>query len=132
MPASYQIDTSVRVIFSKAEGRLTDADLLAHHKKLRADPAFDWAFDQIYDLRDVTEIDVSDDTIRQLAERQPFLPSVQRAFVAESESARELAQKYFDYAGVDPEQARTFTDMDDARRWLYLDKVRSQAPKPPE
>ena len=128
MPASYKIDTAVRVIFSKAEGRVTDEELLAHQDRLREDPAFNLSFDQIYDYSDVTEINVSDDTIRQLAKRQPFLPSVQRAFVVKSDSVRGLAQKFLAYAELDPGQVKIFDDMEAARQWLYLDKVRSRPP----
>ncbi len=130
MPASYRIDTAVRVIFSKAEGRVTDEDLMAHQIRLREDTAFNWSFDQIYDYSDVTEINVSDDTIRQLAKRQPFLPSVKRAFVVKSDYVRGLAQKFLTYAELDPGQVKIFDDMEAARRWLYLDKVRSDPPKP--
>ena len=66
MPTSYQIDTAVRVIFSKAEGLLTDEDLLAHQNQLREDPAFNWSFDQIYDFREASEVRVTSDTVQDL------------------------------------------------------------------
>ena len=130
MPASYQIDITVRVIFSKAEGLLTDEDLLTHQNRLRVDPAFEWSFDQIYDFSDVTAIDVKDATLRRLVERQPFLDGVKRAFVANSDMTRDMTEKLLAYRDGAVEQAEIFDNMEAARRWLHLDKVRSNPPKP--
>ncbi len=130
MPASYRIDTAVRVIFSKAEGLLIDEDLLTHQNRLREDPAFNWSFDQIYDFGDVTAVDVTDVTVRRLVERRPFLPSVKRAIVVKSDVTRDLARKILAYTDADPEQMKIFSNTGAARRWLYLDKVGSDPPKP--
>ena len=130
MPASYRIDTAVRVIFSRAEGRLTDQDLLTHQDRLREDPAFQWSFDQIYDFSDVTAIDVTDATLRRLNERLPFLRGVKRAFVASSDMTRDLTERVSALRDVTMEQTRIFDDLEAARRWLHLDKVRSNPPKP--
>ncbi len=120
MPVSYHIDTASRVVFTRGTGRITDEDLLAYQDRLRGDPAFNSAFDQIYDLRQVTENVVSDATMRRLGERNPFLPSVRRAFITDTELTHSRVTTFLSLADVDPEQVRIFGDMAAARRWLYL------------
>ena len=120
MPASYRIDTAVRVIFSKAEGRLTDQDLLEHQSRLREDPVFNWSFDQIYDFGEVTEVDVTDDTLRRLMERQPFLQGVKRALVVRSDETRGMVEKLVAFRQTAAEQTKVFSSLEAARRWLRI------------
>ena len=122
MPVSYRIDTAARVVFSKVEGRVTDDECLAHQNRLRADPAFDRSFDYIYDMSEVTEADVSEDTIRLLTERNPFLPSVRRAIVAKTEQTGELARMFLAHTKADPNEVRVYASVEEARRSLYLPK----------
>ena len=120
MPVSYQIDTASRVVFTRGTGRITDDDVLAYQDRLRSDPAFNPAFDQIYDLSEVIESVVSDATLRRLGERNPFLPSVRRAFITTIESSHRHVETFLSMADLDSEQVRIFSDMAAARRWLYL------------
>ena len=128
MPASYRIDTAVRVIFSKAEGLLTDQDMLEHQSRLREDPAFNWSFDHIYDFSEVTAVEVADDTLDRLVERQPFLKGVKRAFVVNSDKTREMVERLLAHQETPLEQRDIFDTVEAARRWLHLDKVRSLPP----
>lgn len=120
MPVSYHIDTALRVVFTRATGRITGDVLLAYQDRLRNDPAFNSAFDQIYDLSEVTDNTVSQAAIGRLVKVNPFLPSVRRAFVTDTESTRSLVATFLSLADVDAEQVRIFAEPAAARPWLYL------------
>ena len=120
MPVSYHIDTALRVVFTRATGRISDDMLLAYQERLRNDPAFNSAFDQIYDLSEVTDNAVSEAAIGRLVEINPFLPSVRRAFVTDTEPTRSHVATFLSLADVDAEQVRIFAEPAAARRWLYL------------
>ena len=55
MSASYQIDKSLGLIFTTAQGVLTGQDILTHRQRLLDDPDFDPSYNQIIDLRDVVD-----------------------------------------------------------------------------
>ena len=119
MPVSYHIDTALRVVFTRATGRISYDMLLAHQDRLRNDPAFD----QIDDLSEVTDSTVSEAAIGRLVEINPFLPSVRRAFVTDTEPIRSLVATFLSLADVDAEQVRIFGELAAARQWLYLPQV---------
>ena len=120
MALSYHIDTSLRLVFSRAEATIRDADLLAHQDRLRSDPAFDPSFDQLFDYSQVEEMDITEATVRLLAARNPFMASVRRAFVVVSEPARQLTAQFLAAGGLRPEDSRIFNSVAEARRWLHL------------
>jgi len=59
MPTEFSVDTSRRLILTRASGTLTLADITAARRQLCADPAFDRTFNELFDLRDVTEVAIS-------------------------------------------------------------------------
>ena len=91
-----------------------------HQADLLAAPAFDASFDQLWDLREVTEISVTPDTVRQLASARSFKPGARRAVVAPNDLAFGLARMFQLLHDEAPEEFRVFRSVKGARSWLGL------------
>jgi hypothetical protein len=70
MPITLTIDTDKRVVYSALHGVITEAEFLAQPQRILAHPAFDPSFSEIIDLRGITDVQVSPETIRNLAMTQ--------------------------------------------------------------
>jgi hypothetical protein len=67
MPVVLKIDPQRKVVHSAFYGRITDAELLGHHKRIAADPDFNSQFADIVDFSDVTDPAITDSAIAALA-----------------------------------------------------------------
>jgi hypothetical protein len=67
MPVVLKIDLQRKVVHSAFYGRITDAELLGHHKRIAADPDFNSQFADIVDFSDVTDPAITDSAIAALA-----------------------------------------------------------------
>ena len=124
MPATYEVDLALRLVRTREWGVLTDEDLRQLYEKIRSDPAFDPTFRQLCDLRAVTQITTSVDTLRSLAQTQVFSPGVRRAFVVGRAVDFGLARLFQAYSEVEGQTVEVFREMNDAEAWLGLDPER--------
>jgi len=98
MPADFELDESRRIVFSRAWGALTDAELLDHmarvkeaHEQGRIDSR--WA--QIADFSAVTSMDgVSSSGVRGLAQGNPWHGDSIRVLVVPEDVQYGLARMY--------------------------------------
>lgn len=67
MPVVLKIDPHRRVVHSAFYGRITDAELLGHHKRIASDPDFNPQFADIVDFSDVTDPAITESAIAALA-----------------------------------------------------------------
>src|SRR6185369_13661418 len=81
MPASYRLDPARRLVLTHSSGVLTDREVREVYEAIRKDPAFESTFQQLCDLRDVTEITATVETLRDLARSHIFEAGTRRAFV---------------------------------------------------
>ena len=121
MPADFVIDSARGTVFSRAWGRLTNTDLLAAQDALRAHPAFDPAFRQLYDFTGVTDIAVTRDAFPAFRARAPFDHTARQAFVVGSTAAFGMARMYELLHDLDAGQFRVFREAHEARAWLGID-----------
>jgi hypothetical protein len=121
MPASYRIDKSLGVVFTKGQGVLTGQDILTHRQRLREDPDFDPSYNQLIDLRDVIEFPVSGAEMPGIASYNIFSETSRRAIVAEKDANFGMARMYEMCGPTNPDQLMVFRDMEAARRWLGFD-----------
>ena len=121
MPAKYWMDVPLRLVRTHEWGVLTDQDLRELYEQIRTDPAFEPSFRQLCDLREVTSITTSADTLRSLAQNQIFSPGARRAFVVGRAVDFGLARLFQTYSEVEGQTVEIFRDMIDAERWLGLD-----------
>jgi hypothetical protein len=123
MPVSYRIDAEAEIVFSEGSGCVTDAEALDHQDRLRADPNFRPHFRQLIDLRDMTKVEVSADTVLQLGERNPFGQGARRAAVVTDRFAYALLRMFQIFTQRSLDQFHIFDHIDAAREWLGLDLV---------
>ena len=121
MPASYRIDKSLGLVFTKGEGVLTGQDIRTHELRLREDPDFDPSYNQLIDLRDVIEFAASTEEMRTISTYHISNEKSRRAIVAEKDAHFGMARMYEMLRGVKPDQITVFRDMAEARHWLGLD-----------
>jgi hypothetical protein len=94
MPAGYTIDLERSLVLSRGWGVLTDRELLAHVRALTADPRFAQNFCQLGDLRDVTDVQITAATIREMVRLNPFWAGARRALVVTSDVVFGMARMY--------------------------------------
>ena len=121
MPADFYIDAQRRMVFSKVVGVLGRAEAVDHMDRLLRHPDFRPAFNQLADFRDVSEVKLSSDDVRELAGRTIFGPHSQRAFVVSSDLQFGLGRVFGSYRHIEGEKGITiFREMSEALRWLSL------------
>jgi hypothetical protein len=119
-------------------GAVTDRELLAHVRALTADPRFARNFRQPADRRDVTDVQVTASTIREMVRLNPFGAGARRALVITSDVVFGMARMYQILRDESLDELQIFRKMDDALQWLgiadakaELLSVLSQAPPIP-
>jgi phenylalanine-4-hydroxylase len=70
MPATLTIHSEKALVYSAFHGDVSEEEFLQNSETIRSHPNFDPSFSEIVDLRGVTELHASDDSLRQLAERE--------------------------------------------------------------
>jgi len=132
MPASYLIDQPRGVVFSRGCGVLTDEDLLAHGRVLRADARLTPGLRQIVDFRDVTKLDVTSEGVRKSAKNNPFGPETRRSFVAPLDETVGMLRMFGVYMDADTSQFRIFRTLEPAMEWVGLDPATAWPGEPPD
>jgi hypothetical protein len=119
MPAFYKIDKEHGLVMSTASGVFDLAAALGHQDKLLADPEFDPRFSQLWDLSQVTRVELSPQDVRRLAERRVFWSCAPRAILVNSDLefgfARmfEMLRENAGDTGI-----RVFRDLHEALEWV--------------
>jgi len=124
MPCSYVIDREKRLVISSAWDRVTFVEVRNHQDQLRADPAFDPAFNQLVDASAVTAIAATLDEVKRVATVRIFTPSSRRAFVAATPEVFGVGRLLGAHFGMGraPQQVNIFYDLPSALKWLGLDE----------
>ena len=125
MPFSYVVYKEHRLVVSAGSGLVTWEEIKARQDETKTDPSFDPTFNQIVDLRSVTEIQMSGDQARMLASRQIFSQESKRAFVATNPSIFGMGRMWEIYTEFSerPSQIRVFADLASALKWLGLESL---------
>jgi hypothetical protein len=129
MPASYEIDTTRRLVISRAWGTLTAQEVREHYREMAAERAFDPSFAQLADLRAVERIAIDPPDLGREALETVFGSHSPRAFVTGTGSQYEVARMYGTYAHFARQNVRVFRSMGDAERWLGLSVTGGDAPR---
>ncbi len=99
---------------------MTDGELLAHVPALTVDPRFVRHFHQLAALRDVTDVEVTASTVREMARLNPYGDGSRRAVVVTSDVLFGMARMYKILRDEPTDQLEIFRKLDDALRWLGI------------
>jgi hypothetical protein len=122
MPTRYVIDKERRLVVSSAWDRVSYQEMVTHRNRLRDDPAFNPAYDQLVDGRAVTGLDVSLEQAKEFASTSLFSSHSRRAFVASNLEVLGIARLAEAYSGAPRgrEEVRVFYELSAALEWLGL------------
>jgi hypothetical protein len=124
MPISHRIDKSLGLVFTTAQGVLTEQDIRTLRQRLREDSNFDPNYDHIIDLREVVEFDISAAEMQTISNHgYIFDEGCREAIVAERDISFAMARMYEMLRGSKSGEIKVFRDMAEARRWLGLDQA---------
>jgi hypothetical protein len=124
MPATFKIDTTLRVVASLLEGTITDDDLISLQRGMRSHPDYSRHFHQILLVTRVSNLAVSAHGFQNIHDAR--VPGTQWAIVAESGAPFGMA-RMFQTLREGPQSIEVFREMSKACEWLSLDeqKIRS-------
>lgn len=105
---------------------LTNRDLLAHAHALTTDRRFVRNFNQFADLRDVTELQVTAATIREMVKLNPFGASARRAVVVTSDVVFGMARMYQILLEESSYKFEIFREVDLAFQWLGIADAKAE------
>jgi len=132
MPGSYWIEADRGLVFTRGWGVLTDDELLAHARTLRADPRFVPSYRQLVDFRDLSDVQVTSDGIILLARQNPFPPEARRAVVVPSDLVYGMTRMFQGRMEASSEQFGIFREIEPAYEWVGLDRASTWPSRAPD
>jgi hypothetical protein len=118
MSIEYTILPSRRLVHVRIWGVVSVTDLLEHYRALQADCAFDPAFWQLTDMREVTDVRGDGCDVALAARSRTFTPGVRRAVVAATDLQFGMARMFATYAEAFGHTVRVFRDLRSAKEWV--------------
>lgn len=123
MRAKFLVEPESRTVFSYFKGALDYAVAVDHMDRLSGDLTFRPDFAQLIDFRDVTEVVLTSDEIRVLANRTIFSPLSLRAFLVGSDLQFGLARMFGIHRDLNGEpNISVFREIRDAAGWIRCDE----------
>jgi hypothetical protein len=125
MPVTVTIDVERRLTITVGEGIVTDEDFLRARDQLVADPAFDPAFDRIWDFYSVTESRVSEAVATRLiaASPNPEKPICRAVVVSERTAPMKAILDFINRTRQANRRIAAFPDRDSAEKWVTTARV---------
>ncbi len=120
MPIRYTIDKEQGVVFSKADGVVTDELAMVHRDQICGDPDFKSSFWQLLDLAAVDDFQMTQKGIRALADRNPFSKGSRRAIVVGDDVTYGMARMYQILTDQHAHDLTVFREHEEAIAWLGL------------
>jgi hypothetical protein len=118
MPLTYTVDRGLRIVIARGNGVLSEEDLRASWERIQSDPAFNPSFAQLFDLSDVTDIEVSFPAMARIAGGSPAAPGARRAFVGVNDLQYELARTFAMLSEPHHQAVSVFRDRAIAEAWV--------------
>ena len=118
MPVNYLLDRERRLVVVKAWGVLVDQDVHAGRQELLDHPDFDRNFGQLFDAREVEEVQFSVEVMGRMAQTSILARESRRAFVATTPYQYRMATMFVTLAQPYQPNVQVFRDLDEALVWL--------------
>lgn len=121
MPGAFLLDEARRLVLSRGWGVLTDRELLAQARALAADPRFRPHWSQLADFREVTQLQVTSEGVRKLAEVSPFGAGARRAILVGTDETYGVARMFQMMRSQRQDEIEVFRERNAALEWLGVD-----------
>lgn len=121
MPTSFTIDPDRRVVIFRVSEVMTVAGVEETRRQVKRDPLFDPTYDQVVDIRDVTDVRAGRQQIWKSADQSVFSAKSRIAVVVTRDHLLVfgLARMYeLIRNAVAPGRVRLFSSVEDAEAWL--------------
>ncbi|PYJ07518.1 MAG: hypothetical protein DMF06_15470 [Verrucomicrobia bacterium] len=120
MPVTVTIDPKRRLTITIGEGIVTDEEFLSAREQLLANPAFDPAFDRIWDFSGVTETRLSEAVVGRLIATAPNSekPICRAVVVSERPTPMKSILDFMTRTRQANRQIAAFPDRDRAEKWI--------------
>ncbi len=118
MPVEYRIDKLAGIVHTLAYGELTDAEAMAYHDGLKADPDFEPSYREFFDFSEVEPFRITPPGIRTLASTSPWGDGALRAFVTHDDLAYGMLRMHQSLLDPETQNIGVFRNASDAWRWL--------------
>jgi len=126
MPISFEIVPSIQLVVNQASGVVTDDELIAVVVEIGKHPQFEPHFKQFYDLRGVTDFQVSSPGVRRLAAANPFRKGSRRALLCAADVVYGMARMYEVFSDDRADELYVFKDLEDALDWLQISEEQAE------
>ena len=120
MPVNHRIDESLGIVFTTYWGVVTVEEIRAARPELLGHPGFEASVGQLADCREVTELQLSADDIRSLADFVSSKGGGRRAIVVSTNLVFGMSRMYELWL-AEGDGVQVFRDLAEARAWLGLD-----------
>jgi hypothetical protein len=118
MPVSVRIVAARRRVEVTASGLLTGEEMRAAQIEIAESPGFEPGFDALFDLSAVSEVQMSAESVKEVAAKTIFAHNVRRAFVTRQSVAFGMMRMLGAYLGDRGGEVEMFQDRVAAERWL--------------
>ncbi|HEX6944330.1 MAG TPA: hypothetical protein VF128_15485 [Gemmatimonadaceae bacterium] len=123
MPVTFLVDVERRVIFLRLWGVITQEELFAAGRDANNDERAKGGFARLINLAEATELKISSEGVRRLAEVAREFSVGKRALVATSPVTFGIARMWEQNLLLPPDHSRVFDNLPDAMEFLGLDRA---------
>jgi hypothetical protein len=125
MPVTVTIDPERRLTITTGEGVVTDEEFLRAREDLLANPAFDPAFDRIWDFHATTEAQVSEAVVARLVATSPNSerPICRAIVVSERANPMKYILGFMNCVRLANRRIAAFPDRDCAEKWIATNRA---------
>ena len=118
MSLNVTVDVTRGLIVTRATGVLTFEDVLSARAQAQANPNFNAGYNDLFDLREVTEIRISGAEMARIAATSVLARGVCRAFVVTTQVQYGMARMFSGLAEPHDQNVFVFRDLAVAEAWL--------------
>jgi hypothetical protein len=125
MPVTVTVDPERRLTITTGEGVVTDEEFLLAREQLLANPAFDPAFDRIWDFSAITEAQVSEAVVAHLVATSPNSdrPICRAIVVSERPTPMKYILGFMNCVRQANRRIAAFPGRDGAEEWIATNRV---------
>jgi hypothetical protein len=122
MPLSLRVDAAARTVWARAWGSLSRADVVGGLHVMAEDSRFGPGFAQVFDLREVVELEITTGELRGIASLAAGLTdrlgAGRLALVSDRPAIFGMCRMYEVFSESLPVDVRVFRDFDEAVSWI--------------